>query len=73
MADKITLDELRELKNDWDGYGAVPPTEDAIALAELIVNAEPRVVPLSNGGVQIEWPVAGAEISITPEGTLELE
>jgi hypothetical protein len=73
MADKITLDELRDLREDWDGYGSPPPTEEAIALAELIINAEPRVVPLSSGGVQIEWPVAGAEISITPDGTLELE
>jgi hypothetical protein len=70
---KIKLDRLRELKEDWDEDGGVPPTEKAIDLAELILNTPPNVIATSNGGVQIEWPIAGAEICITPEGTLELE
>lgn len=69
------LDNLRALKDDWDNDGAPAPTEDAIALAELILNTPGHAVPLTNGGVQIEWHVGGAdvEIVITPEGTLELE
>lgn len=72
---KITLDKLREMKEDWDDDGAVAPTEEAINLAELILNTPPAVVPRENGGVQIEWHCGGedAEIVITPEGTVELE
>lgn len=73
MSTKITLDKLREMKDDWDGDGALAPTEEAIALAEKILNMQPTVVPRDDGGLQIEWPIAGAEICITPEGTLELE
>jgi hypothetical protein len=69
----MTLDSLRALKDDWNNDGALAPTEDAIRLAERILNSEPTAVPLENGGVQIEWPIAGAEIVITPEGTFELE
>jgi len=69
---KITLDKLRELKEDWDGEGSIPPTEEAIALAERTINSQPAVVPCRGGGVQIEWP-NGAEIGITPQGTFELE
>ena len=70
---KVTLDKLRELKDDWDGDGSPAPTEAALQLAEKILNMQPTVVPRGDGGVQIEWPMAGAEIGITPEGTLELE
>jgi hypothetical protein len=74
-AKKITLDKLREMKDDWDDEGALAPTEEAIALAEQIINTLPDVVPRTGGGVQVEWHSAGAdiEIAITPEGTLELE
>jgi hypothetical protein len=75
MADKITLDKLRALKDDWDDDGAVAPTEEAINLAELILNAQPAAVPRTNGGVQIEWNVGETDvvIVITPDGTMEME
>lgn len=67
----IRLIDLRRRKDDWDGEG-FPPTEEAITVAEQVINAQPTVVPCSDGGVQINWP-NGAEITITPEGTFELE
>jgi hypothetical protein len=70
---KIVLEDLRKLKDDWDDDGGLAPTEAALQLAEKILNMQPTVVPRSDGGVQIEWPMAGAEICITPEGTLEYE
>ena len=72
---KITLDNLRKLKTNWDDQGAVAPTEEAIELAELIINTEPVVVPRHNGGVQIEWHCEGADIEvyITPDGVVEME
>lgn len=79
MANKITLDKLRELKEDWDDDGAPAPAEEAIEMAERVLNMlrdEPgQAVPLTNGGVQLEWHAGGVdlEIVITPEGTVELE
>lgn len=70
---KVSLNNLRELKDDWDEESGVPPTEEAIQLAEKILNETPITVALSDGGVRIEWRIAGAQIDITPEGTLELE
>jgi hypothetical protein len=71
----IRLDRLRELKDNWDHDGAVAPTEEAIALAEAILNTPGQAVPRTNGGVQIEWHCGGGdvEIVITPEGAMELE
>ena len=75
MADKITLDKLRALKEDWDNDGAPAISEDAIALAEVILNTPGQAVPTRQGGVQIEWYVGSSEVAIviTPEGTIELE
>jgi hypothetical protein len=72
---QLKLDNLRALKDDWDNDGAVAPTEDALQLAEHILNTPGQAVPLTNGGVQIEWHIGGAdvEIVITPEGTMLLE
>jgi hypothetical protein len=72
MSDYITIRKLRELKEDWDNDGSIPPTKEAIGLAEEIMATAPAAVPLSGGGVQLVWP-CGAEIDITPEGTFNLE
>src|SRR5260370_27103929 len=63
------LDEISALERNWDSYGSEPPTVDAIAKARTLItsvyrtlratagqNAIPfAVVPVSGGGVQIEW------------------
>jgi hypothetical protein len=77
------LDEISALERNWDSYGSEPPTVDARAKARTLItslyrtlratagqNAIPfAVVPLSGGGVQIEWRSrAGAiEVEIGPE------
>ena len=80
MADKITLDKLRDLRDDWDDDGAPAPAEEAIEMAERILNRccgtmTGQAVPMTSGGVQLEWHSGGVdlEIVITPEGTVELE
>ena len=55
------------------------PAEEAIEMAERILTVlrdeEGQAVPLTSGGVQLEWHSGGVdlEIVITPDGTLELE
>ena len=74
------IQELAELKWDWDGEEGRPVTQEAINVtAGLILQAmslqaslpTPFIAPLSDGGLQIEWRanVKGKLILvITPEG-----
>jgi hypothetical protein len=56
------LHSLGELSPDWDGYGA-PAVDPAVIAAVRSFVAQfpqglaprPRVVPMSNGMVQLEW------------------
>ena len=73
------LAELAALQENWDSYGSPPPSPKLIGEALAIVQrAErllgysqaspmptPSIVPLSGGGIQIEWQ--------TPVQELELE
>lgn len=43
------LQQLAELREDWNGYGEKPITADAIARCEAI-----HFSPTSDGGIQIE-------------------
>lgn len=55
---KQRINEIRELKKDWDGYGADPINKKNIELMEIIVDLiyknEPFVTCFSDG-IQIEW------------------
>lgn len=59
----MTPAELGSLKDDWDSYGSIPPTPQAIKMAQdliaIVVGAHGRdpdnSVPVSGGGVQVEW------------------
>jgi hypothetical protein len=80
------LAEFATLADDWDSYGAVPITAVAIDVArelaaEIIsrhaLSIRPEgytfdVVPLPNGGVQLEWDVAARhlEVAVNPDGEL---
>jgi hypothetical protein len=79
------LDAIKELPFNWDSYGSAPPSNTAVDAAHNLIwkaylaslhdsgekPAVPYVVlPLSGGGVQVEWRgVAGAiEVEISSEG-----
>jgi hypothetical protein len=59
------LHHLESLQENWDGYGAIPPTSSALAagreaLHHLVQDARWAidgvfVVPAVNGGVRLEW------------------
>jgi hypothetical protein len=59
------LSSLRKLRDDWDSYGGVPITPQAIRTAEAVF-----FVPTSNGGIQVEMHAGGieVEVEIRPDG-----
>ena len=74
------LFQLLALPHDWDSYGSPPPSEVAVKTAgRLILDigldyfVSPRIVPVSGGGVQLEWRVGSREleIEINDEGSAE--
>ena len=63
------LRELAKLEAGWDSYDASPITEVSIQaterLLECLKNRSPDcTVPLSGGGVQLEWSGPGGEIEV---------
>jgi hypothetical protein len=65
------LQHVSQLAENWDSYGGQAPSDESIytALAVLsrILRGEssaPTLVPLSEGGVQIEWHGDGEELEI---------
>ena len=73
------LDELSALQEDWDSYGALPPTARAIGVASrLIVEATAHVgdvpsavMPFPNGGLQVIWERGRDELQVDvgPDGS----
>ena len=80
------LEELAGLGPGWDSYGAAPISARAIASVRRLLAAiasevdDPAgdrvrpyvVVPIANGGVQIEWrgPGGSLEVDVGPAGDL---
>jgi hypothetical protein len=70
------LQELVGLEVNWDSYGALPPSRQALEHAWRMTNvlAEngvpvPQVFPTRQGGIQLEWhlPSVALEWEIDPE------
>lgn len=70
------LQALQELPENWNGYGESPVALEAVAqTAELLVDIGPTqpmpdIVPLCDGGLQIEWSDSSRELEIEvgPQG-----
>ena len=63
--------ELLELDLGWDGYGGIPILPNVAACARRLLDTfgnhtriVPDIVPLSNGGLQLEWFVGGDELEV---------
>ena len=68
---RAAIDELTKLDPGWDGYDGSPVlprvARHALRLLEVIgahTQIVPDVVPLSNGGLQLEWYVGIHEIEV---------
>ncbi len=75
------LRKLSKLEPDWDGYGGLTPTKEAITeTASLLIEIrklthgeleEPFIAPLPDGGLELEWELpSGVEamLVIPPSG-----
>ena len=62
------LDELLHLKDGWDGYDGVPPSQAALITARYL-----NYTPMSNGGIMIELHAGGMdiEIEVNPDGRVD--
>ncbi|MCC7342476.1 MAG: hypothetical protein IT170_15450 [Bryobacterales bacterium] len=66
---KIT--ELLQLAPNWDGYGASEVRQDVAAKTLTVLwnllesdSPTPNVVPLSDGGIQVEWHRHGCSLEL---------
>lgn len=74
-----TLARLIQLPGNWDSYGSLPIQPPAyfgalwllLVLNDTAVSA-PHIGPVSDGGIQLEWQLAGRELEleILPDGTI---
>lgn len=65
----VRLYQLQQLPDDWDSYGGVAlqtrHRDAALRFLGLVMSddiAAPDIVPLADGGVQLEWRPNGVEI-----------
>lgn len=75
-AEKKATGRLLALEENWDSYGGQAIRREAVDAAirlRAAVATEPSFVPMSNGGVQVEWHRQGfdIELEISPDGTLQ--
>ncbi len=79
---EASIIELMNLPRGWDGYDGLPVQPDVAenarrftARIERSTQLVPVVVPLSDGGLQLEWFVDGYEVEvvIVPSGTVYVD
>ena len=65
------LQRVVALNGGWDGASARPVTSDALATALTVLEETmewdtlaPKVIPVSDGGIQLEWHCAGVDLEI---------
>jgi hypothetical protein len=71
------ISTLEKLEENWDSYGGLPVAAAAISRVRVLLSnldiedmPTPHVAPLPDGGVGLQWRVAGRdlEIEIEPNG-----
>lgn len=64
------LDELSKLPVGWDSYGSPKISNDLIMAAKSFLYLlefefiAPRIVPISGGGIQLEWQIGERELEL---------
>jgi len=49
---------------DWDTYGADPLDDRAIEAAKRFLSHGPAIVPLNDGGIQLEWHIDDLDLEL---------
>lgn len=75
-----TIASFEGLKNNWDSYGSPVIPFEVLSLAiDLVRNISlenlppPRIVPVSGGGIQLEWEKGTRELEIEVHPDLYVE
>jgi hypothetical protein len=65
------LKYLTALRENWDSYGGLPPSDDVLVNAtRILINllntdaAAPSIVPTSYGGLQLEWQTETDDVEL---------
>jgi hypothetical protein len=75
---QTALEGLSRFRQGWDGFGAVAPTEGSLQMAQRVLRhvpdyaPRPRILPTTDGGIQIEWYRQGMDITLEVMGPLEV-
>lgn len=74
---------IQKLPSNWDSYGSPAPTRKAVDASLMLLwqiirlgledLPVPHVVPVSGGGIQLEWQVGRRELEleVLPDGSAE--
>lgn len=69
---RAEIDELKLLQPDWDSYGAPPIDLGAIERGKQLIATLPdwgwQIVPVCDGGIQIESHRSGYDVEIYIKG-----
>lgn len=75
---QTVIEGISQFPPGWDGYGAVTPTEEALNVTQLILRnvpeyaPRPRVIPTTDGGIQIEWYRQGMDVTLEVMGSRDI-
>lgn len=74
------LKKLADYAEGWDGYQSPPPHPSVIAYARSVLNSvmkfdtpPPAIVPMSEGGLQLEWHRQGYDIELAIYSTDDVD
>jgi hypothetical protein len=74
------LQRLGGYEMGWDGYGGRAPRDTVIEFVRSILNSvmkptapAPAIVPLSGGGLQVEWHTKGLDIELSVFAPFDVE
>ncbi|QLC25667.1 hypothetical protein HFP57_12000 [Parasphingopyxis algicola] len=77
---EVRLAQLSAYPTGWDGYNSAPPQHSIIAFARSILDSvmsaetpPPSIVPMSGGGLQLEWHIGGFDIELAIFAPFEAE
>lgn len=74
------VQQLKAMPPNWDGYGSPPIQPSAVSVTIQLMRAiarisslPPHIVPVSGGGLQLEWAIGQREleIGVAPSGSLD--